>query len=107
MAGKDLARMGLVLGIKSKEDCTTGRVMKLGSTVITQPLMTSSKTGDEKQRRKGANMRRDFRNRPGVIKAKYAICQPRFYSSRWDGGGKGKTVGWPIEVNLKSEQSEA
>ena len=28
-------------------------------------------------------MDRDFRNRPGVVNEKYAICQPRFYNARW------------------------
>ena len=67
-------------------------MVKKHKTVLTQPELPSSKTGDEKktdgvaagQGRKGANMRRDSRNRPGVVKAKYAICQPRFYNSRWD-----------------------
>ena len=65
------------------------KIVLRDKTVLTQPELPSSKNGEEKktalqQGRKGANMRRDSRNRPRVVKAKYAICQPRFYNSRWD-----------------------
>ena len=51
-------------------------MVKKHKTVLTQPELPSSKTGDEKktdgvaagQGRKGANMRRDSRNRPEVVK---------------------------------------
>ena len=75
-----MALLGLVR-IEVEHFYLEERYTNIMANTFTQTKLFLSKTCDNTalQRRKGADvhMDRDFRNRPGVVNEKYAICQPR------------------------------